>query len=257
VTKLGEGVCGEYRQIAEHRAWSHLKDRNKRSYLRLDAWFEARAKEERICFRSACDKVIQKTVRRTPVESTSARGPQAISNAKTTKPYSSGHNPAMLGSLGSLSTRRTVQCVEQRRIDMTKSRLIPAALASLLAVGALGAIFTQTANAQAAKIEQTDPSEFPMIDGAKVSLAEAIATAEKEFGGKAAAAGIDDEKGSLAYEIELLTATGEQKVSVDAATGRAVAMAEKPDAEDEDGDSGENEEANDSRETGEGAEGRN
>ena len=75
---------------------------------------------------------------------------------------------------------------------MTKSRLIPAALASLLAVGALGAIFTQTANAQAAKIEQTDPSEFPMIDGAKVSLAEAIATAEKEFGGKAAAAGIDD-----------------------------------------------------------------
>lgn len=140
---------------------------------------------------------------------------------------------------------------------MTKSRLVPAALASLIAVGALGAIFTQTANAQAAKTEQTDSSEFPMIDGAKVSLAEAIAIAEKEFGGKAADAGIDDEKGSLTYEVELLTATCEQKVSVDAATGKAAAMAEEPDAEDEDGASGEDEEANDSQETGEGAEGRN
>lgn len=153
-------------------------------------------------------------------------------------------------------------CIVQLRLtpetDMTKSNLIPAALAALLAAGALGTVFTQTANAQATTAGQTDASELALVDGAKVSLADAIATAEKEFGGKAADAGLDDENGSLAYEIELLSPNGEQKISVDAMTGKAMAMAKEADGEDQGDDAaGENKEAGETQETNEGAEGAN
>ena len=101
---------------------------------------------------------------------------------------------------------------------------------------------TQSANAETTKVERSEAAELAAIEGAKISLADAIAAAEKEFGGKAVEAGIEDENGALAYEIELLGPNGEQKVAVDTQTGKATEMA--ADAEEGDDDEGgENEDA--------------
>ncbi len=118
---------------------------------------------------------------------------------------------------------------------MSKTKAIAVAFLALTVTTAALPLYASVARAQDTQAGQTDPSEFPAIDSAKISLSDAIALAQKEFGGKAASATIDDESKSLAYEIELLTATGEQKVSVDAASGKASVMTAEAESGGDDG----------------------
>lgn len=139
---------------------------------------------------------------------------------------------------------------------MSKTKAIAAAFLALTITTAALPLYASVASAQDTQAGQADPSEYPAIDGAKISLSDAVALAQKQFGGKAASASIDDESKSLAYEIELLTANGEQKVSVDAASGKATVMAAEAESGSDDGnaDDGSNgAEQPDSAETGEDA----
>jgi len=70
---------------------------------------------------------------------------------------------------------------------------------------------------------------------AKVTLTEAIATAEKEAGGKAVSASIDDNDGALLIGVVVAQSDRTQKVLIDAQTGKVV----KVNANGEDGDDGE------------------
>lgn len=122
---------------------------------------------------------------------------------------------------------------------MSKIKAIAAAFLLLTVTTAALPLYASIASAQDTQTGQADPSEFPAIDSAKFSLSDAIASAEKQFGGKAASATIDDESKSLAYEIELLTASGEQKVSVDAASGKASVMASEAETGGDNGEANE------------------
>ena len=137
---------------------------------------------------------------------------------------------------------------------MSKTKTIAAALLALTVTTTVVPLFASAASAQETQSGQADPSEFPVIDSAKVSLPDAIALAEKQFGGKAAAASLDDESKSPAYEIELLTAKGEQKILVDATSGKASVMPAEAKNGADNGDANEGSgEMQDSSETGEDA----
>ncbi len=71
---------------------------------------------------------------------------------------------------------------------------------------------------------------------AKVTLTEAIGTAEKEAGGRAINAGIDDNGGTLLIRVVVARSDSVRKVLIDAQTGSVVKMTAKNDEEEEDED---------------------
>jgi uncharacterized membrane protein YkoI len=64
-----------------------------------------------------------------------------------------------------------------------------------------------------------------MMSLAKVSMAEAIAAAEKATGGKAVGSGIEDQDGVVHFEVTILKDNARQKVLVDTQTGQIVKTA--------------------------------
>lgn len=67
-----------------------------------------------------------------------------------------------------------------------------------------------------------DAQEMAKLTSAKTSLAQAIAIAEKETGGKAIDAGFDNQDGTTTLEVEVLKDKSVSKVVVDAETGQVV-----------------------------------
>ena len=128
---------------------------------------------------------------------------------------------------------------------MNKSRYIPLVLIASLTAGGIGTALAQSSGTPAAPAEQSDAMELAALQGAKVSLADAIAIAEKEGGGKAVDAGFEDENGSYAYEVEVLGANGEQTVLVDANSGKVTKVAQNADdnQDQDEGDEGAEDEA--------------
>lgn len=114
---------------------------------------------------------------------------------------------------------------------MTKARYIPLAVAAAIMAGGAGTALAQNAG-------QNDASELAALQGAKVNLAEAIGIAEKEAGGKAVGAGIEDENGQYAYEVEVLGSNGEQEVLIDPASGKVTKIAKADQDEGDEGDEG-------------------
>jgi len=92
------------------------------------------------------------------------------------------------------------------------------AFMAILVIGLIGA---GAASAAQGNDGQDDAVEFAKLGGAKVSLSEAIAAAEQKFGGKAVNAALDNEQTTPTFEIELMSASGSQTVSVDGQTGMA------------------------------------
>ncbi len=123
---------------------------------------------------------------------------------------------------------------------MMKSRYIPLALIAALTAGGVGAALAQSSATTGAPAVQSDATELAALEGAKVSLTDAIAIAEKEGGGKAVDAGFEGENGSYAYEVEVLGANGEQTVLVDAQSGKVTKVAQNADDNDDqdEGDEG-------------------
>jgi uncharacterized membrane protein YkoI len=69
---------------------------------------------------------------------------------------------------------------------------------------------------------------------AKVTLTDAIATAEKEAGGKAIEAGMDDQDGTVFIAVSVAQGEKVQKVLIDPQTGKVVKVGAKEDDEEDD-----------------------
>jgi uncharacterized membrane protein YkoI len=104
---------------------------------------------------------------------------------------------------------------------MLRSKSIPALLAAVLLFSTAAGI------AQARDHEHggQNAEERAAILSAKTSLAQAIATAEQETGGKAIDAGIENEDGNTAFEVKIVKGDAVQKVLIDPQTGKVMKVA--------------------------------
>ena len=100
---------------------------------------------------------------------------------------------------------------------MKRTKLLNVAIAGVLAASTLGVAY--------AKNNETRTNEAAVIANAKVTLAQAIATAEQQIGGKAVGTGIEEQHGSVAFEVEVLKDGQKHKVLVDPQTGQIVKTA--------------------------------
>ncbi len=98
---------------------------------------------------------------------------------------------------------------------MDTKTLASLTLAGLLAAGSL----TGTALAAGGSDEQ---QEATALNGAKVTLPQAIATAEQQTGGRAYDAGVDLKGGAARIAVETNGPKGVQTVIVDAHSGKVV-----------------------------------
>lgn len=96
--------------------------------------------------------------------------------------------------------------------------VIPTALAAMPAAGSIaGAAYASDRDAD---------QEATALQGARTTLAVAIATAERQTGGQAYDAGVDTNGGQLRIVVETSGPKGIQTVSVDAQSGQIVATHE-------------------------------
>lgn len=100
---------------------------------------------------------------------------------------------------------------------MTRSRLLNLAMAGVFAAGTLG-----SAGVALAKTNDKQTNEAAIMATAKVTLVQAIATAEQQTGGKAVGAGIEDQDGTVFLEVQVLKDNQRQKVLVDPQSGQVV-----------------------------------
>ena len=111
---------------------------------------------------------------------------------------------------------------------MNKKHFIPIALAALLATGAAsGSAFAKESGHQ--------DNDAAALANTKVTLQQAIATAEQQAGGRAVSADLKQEKGVAQIEVEIAGPQGAKTVLVDAQTGQVTAT-RAADHADEDND---------------------
>lgn len=99
---------------------------------------------------------------------------------------------------------------------MSIKHIIPVALAALFAVGAAGGIAY-------AKDSGQDAQDTAALAGMKVTLQQAIATAEQQAGGRAVGADMSQERGATRIAVEVVGPQGVKTVLVDAQTGQVTA----------------------------------
>lgn len=71
-----------------------------------------------------------------------------------------------------------------------------------------------------------DEMDAKTIAAAKVDMASAITTAENSAGGKASRAELEDRKGALTYEVEVVSHKKVTDVKIDAMTGAIISSKE-------------------------------
>jgi Peptidase propeptide and YPEB domain len=98
---------------------------------------------------------------------------------------------------------------------------------------------------------ESNVNETQALMNAKISIGDAIKTAEAEGKGKAVDSGLNDENGEISYQVEVVAADGKRTdVFVDLQTGKVLKMAaadaaeEGGDNEASEGSGGEQNEAN-------------
>jgi uncharacterized membrane protein YkoI len=96
---------------------------------------------------------------------------------------------------------------------MNARKFVPLALAAILATSAAG-------SAALAKERNDEGRDAAALANAKVSLAQAIATAEQQAGGKAVGAGVDNENGTVRIAVEVADGQGVKTVLVDPLSGQ-------------------------------------
>ena len=99
---------------------------------------------------------------------------------------------------------------------MNAKKILPFGLATLLALGAAGGI------AYAADHKQ-DQRDIAALANMKVTLTQAITTAELQVGGKAVGADVSQEKGVTQIAVEVVGQQGVKTVLVDAQSGKVTA----------------------------------
>ena len=100
---------------------------------------------------------------------------------------------------------------------MIRKNLLTAALAGVIACGAIGGTV-----AASARNGDNMTDEATVMANAKIGMAQAIATAEQQVGGKAVGTGIEDQDGTVYFEVQVVKDGARQKVLVDPQTGKIV-----------------------------------
>lgn len=100
---------------------------------------------------------------------------------------------------------------------MLRSKIIPVAMAAAITLAGTGAAFTAKAAA-----ETNEQQEISAVLKAKTSLAQAIAAAEQETGGKAVETGLENRDGVMAYEVKIARGDTLQKVLIDLDSGKVI-----------------------------------
>ncbi len=95
-------------------------------------------------------------------------------------------------------------------------------MTKLIATLAVAALLAAGAVAGTAIAADNEDQEATALQGAKVSLTQAIATAEQQTGGKAYDAGVDAKGGQARIVVETNGPSGVQTVSIDAQSGQVV-----------------------------------
>lgn len=114
---------------------------------------------------------------------------------------------------------------------MNRKKWISSLAAAAIATGAVGGI------AYAMDGHDSSANEAAIIANAKISLSQAIAAAEGTTGGKAVDSGIEDQNGTVHFEVTVLKDGARQKLLVDTVSGEVVkTMADDDDNEHEDRD---------------------
>ena len=70
--------------------------------------------------------------------------------------------------------------------------------------------------------DKEDQAEFAKLAASPVTLSTAVATAEKEIGGKAIEAAFENEDGKMLFEVEVAKDKAVHKVMIDAVSGKVV-----------------------------------
>lgn len=109
---------------------------------------------------------------------------------------------------------------------MNARKFTPLALAALVAAGTVSGVAL-------AKETDHEKADAAALASAKVSLSQAIATAEQKSGGKAVGAGVDHEKGAVRIAVEVVGGHGVQTVLVDPQSGQVTATHNGGEHEDE------------------------
>lgn len=99
---------------------------------------------------------------------------------------------------------------------MNMKKLAPLAFAVVLATGV-------ASTAAFANGEKEDANDAAALANAKITLSQAIATAEQQTGGKAIGAGVDNENGIVSIAVDVAGSQGVKTVLVDPQTGRITA----------------------------------
>ena len=114
---------------------------------------------------------------------------------------------------------------------MHKLKIAAVGLVALIGIGAAGIAYTA-----AAENRKEDKAEIATLSNAKIPLAQAIAIAEQQSGGKAIDAGLEDENGKLVFEVQVAKADSVHTVLVDAAAGTILDTRNADSERDEDHD---------------------
>ncbi len=101
---------------------------------------------------------------------------------------------------------------------MIRRKLLTAALAGVIASGAIGGSV-----AAYARDNEQATDDAAIMANAKVTMAQAIATAEQQVGGRAVGTGIEDQDGTVYIEVQVALKDGtRQKVLIDPQSGKVV-----------------------------------
>lgn len=101
---------------------------------------------------------------------------------------------------------------------MTRKKLLAAMMAGVIATGSVGA----AGLAYAKERNDAPTNETSIMANAKITMAQAIATAEQQVGGKAVGTGIEDQDGTVFFEVQVLNGNAKHKVLIDTQTGKVV-----------------------------------
>ena len=117
---------------------------------------------------------------------------------------------------------------------MNRTKPVALAMVSVLTMGTLAA-----AGAAYAKDKELRTNEVAIMANAKVTMAQAIATAEQKTGGKTVGTGIEDQDGTVFLEVQVLKDNQRHSVLIDPQSGQVVKVAidnEQDDDDEEDDD---------------------
>ena len=116
---------------------------------------------------------------------------------------------------------------------MLRTKIVPIAMAAVIAVGSTVGLAYAANNEHGAN---EGAQELAALVNAKTTLAQAIAAAEQQTGGKAIDAGLENENGAMAFAIEVAKDNTVQKVHVDLQSGKVLKAAAADSQHGEDGE---------------------